>query len=66
MDENVSPTMSPIYLGIWMTSAMMGPALGFTLGGAFLKIYTDVDLVREYLMDPFNAVPWRPKVSGKE
>lgn len=47
LDENVSPQMSPIYLGIWFTFATMGPALGFAIGGAFLKVYTDIDMVRQ-------------------
>ena len=45
MDENVAPKNSPIYLGIWFTSSLIGPGLGFLVGGNFLRIWTDLKLV---------------------
>ncbi|XP_049773044.1 solute carrier organic anion transporter family member 4A1 isoform X2 [Schistocerca cancellata] len=42
IDENVSKKMSSVYLGIYYTTAIIGPALGYVLGGQLLKIYTDV------------------------
>ncbi|XP_013775144.1 solute carrier organic anion transporter family member 4A1-like [Limulus polyphemus] len=42
LDENVSTKMSSVYLGIYYTMAIIGPALGYILGGQFLEIYTDI------------------------
>lgn len=41
IDENVSKKMSSVYLGIYYTTAIVGPALGYVLGGQLLQIYTD-------------------------
>ncbi|XP_059480522.1 solute carrier organic anion transporter family member 4A1 [Neocloeon triangulifer] len=42
IDENVSKKMSSVYIGIFYTMAILGPAIGFVLGGQLLSIYTDV------------------------
>lgn len=42
LDEIVSTKMSSVYIGIFYTMAIIGPAMGYILGGEFLKIYTDV------------------------
>uniref|UniRef100_A0A1A9WM39 Solute carrier organic anion transporter family member n=1 Tax=Glossina brevipalpis TaxID=37001 RepID=A0A1A9WM39_9MUSC len=41
IDENVSKKMSSVYLGIYYTMAMMGPAIGYVVGGQLLLVYTD-------------------------
>ncbi|XP_030021083.2 solute carrier organic anion transporter family member 4A1 isoform X1 [Manduca sexta] len=41
IDENVSKKMSSVYLGVYYTMAVVGPALGYVLGGQMLTIYTD-------------------------
>ncbi|XP_018053910.1 PREDICTED: solute carrier organic anion transporter family member 4A1 isoform X1 [Atta colombica] len=41
LDENVSKKMSSVYLGVYYTMAIIGPALGYVVGGELLKIYTD-------------------------
>ncbi|KAL4713814.1 hypothetical protein ACJJTC_015468 [Scirpophaga incertulas] len=41
IDENVSKKMSSVYLGVYYTMAVVGPALGYVVGGQMLKIYTD-------------------------
>ncbi|XP_020290846.1 solute carrier organic anion transporter family member 4A1 isoform X6 [Pseudomyrmex gracilis] len=41
LDENVTKKMSSVYLGIYYTMAIIGPALGYVVGGELLKIYTD-------------------------
>ncbi|XP_030080317.1 solute carrier organic anion transporter family member 4A1 [Drosophila hydei] len=41
LDENVSTKMSSVYLGIYYTMAIIGPAVGYVLGGQLLLIYTD-------------------------
>lgn len=45
LDENVSKKMSSVYLGIYYTTAVIGPALGYVIGGELLKIYTDFMVV---------------------
>lgn len=44
LDENVPTKMSSVYIGIYYTMALLGPALGYLLGGQLLKIYTDIDI----------------------
>ncbi|XP_053572040.1 solute carrier organic anion transporter family member 4A1 [Bombina bombina] len=41
LDENVKLSYSPVYIGIFYTAAIIGPAVGYLLGGFFLNIYTD-------------------------
>ncbi|XP_034253662.1 solute carrier organic anion transporter family member 4A1 [Thrips palmi] len=41
IDENVSKKMSSVYLGIFYTMAVVGPAMGYVLGGQLLRVYTD-------------------------
>lgn len=41
LDESVPIKMSSLYLGIFCAMAVVGPALGYVLGGQFLKIYID-------------------------
>ncbi|XP_028034167.1 solute carrier organic anion transporter family member 4A1-like isoform X1 [Bombyx mandarina] len=41
IDENVSKKMSSVYLGVYYTMAVVGPAMGYVLGGQMLTIYTD-------------------------
>ncbi|XP_062041495.1 solute carrier organic anion transporter family member 4A1-like [Lepus europaeus] len=42
LDENVKSSHSPIYIAIFYTAAILGPAAGYLMGGALLTIYTDV------------------------
>ncbi|XP_054920734.1 solute carrier organic anion transporter family member 4A1-like isoform X2 [Dermacentor andersoni] len=44
MDDNLTPQKSSWYIGIYYTAAIMGPGVGFILGGIFLGIYTDVSV----------------------
>ena len=46
LDENVTRKNSGIYLGIFYAVATLGPGVGFLLGGYFLSIYIDTNLVR--------------------
>ncbi|XP_026758788.2 solute carrier organic anion transporter family member 4A1 isoform X2 [Galleria mellonella] len=41
IDENVSKKMSSVYLGVYYTMAVVGPAVGYVLGGQILNVYTD-------------------------
>lgn len=42
LDENVKSTYAPIYIGIFYTAAIVGPAAGYLLGGYFLNIFTEI------------------------
>eukprot|EP00794_Sanderia_malayensis_P000567 gene567-1225_t len=41
LDENVNPKVSPIYLGVWLSTTFLGPGLGYIVGGTFLKMFTN-------------------------
>jgi hypothetical protein len=41
IDENVGTDSSAFYLGVFYTMAILGPALGYSIGGQFLNIHTD-------------------------
>lgn len=57
LDENVSTKMSSVYIGIYYTMAVFGPALGYILGGQFLKIYTDIGVDTDRLgLTPSSTV----------
>ncbi|XP_068118988.1 solute carrier organic anion transporter family member 4A1 [Hyperolius riggenbachi] len=42
LDENVKSNYSPVYIGIFYTAAIVGPAVGYLLGGFFLNMYTEI------------------------
>ena len=41
IDDIVHPKRAPIWLGIFYALAVIGPALGFGIGGGFLRLYVD-------------------------
>ena len=43
LDESVPRLSAPMFIGIFQTFFVVGPALGYLLGGFFLSIYTDID-----------------------
>ena len=45
LDESVSKKNSPMYIGIFQTLFVVGPAIGYIVGGKFLDFYTDLDTV---------------------
>ncbi|RWS23093.1 solute carrier organic anion transporter family member 4A1-like protein [Leptotrombidium deliense] len=47
IDENVSSKMSSMYLGIFYTMAIIGPGVGYIVGGQLLQIYVDFLYVNE-------------------
>ncbi|KAK3749556.1 hypothetical protein QZH41_019697 [Actinostola sp. cb2023] len=57
LDENVPPKDMPIYLGIWFASSIMGPGLGFLLGGATLTVFVDVQQPEGMNLNP-KDVRW--------
>ncbi|PNI36372.1 SLCO4A1 isoform 2 [Pan troglodytes] len=42
LDENVKSSCSPVYIAIFYTAAILGPAAGYLIGGALLNIYTEM------------------------
>ncbi|XP_061113706.1 solute carrier organic anion transporter family member 4A1 isoform X1 [Conger conger] len=47
LDENVKSSYAPVYIGIFYTAAVVGPAAGYLLGGLFLNMYTEIHLMTE-------------------
>uniref|UniRef100_A0A674C6Z3 Solute carrier organic anion transporter family member n=1 Tax=Salmo trutta TaxID=8032 RepID=A0A674C6Z3_SALTR len=47
LDENVKSSYAPVYIGIFYTAAIVGPAAGYLLGGYFLNIYTEIHMMTE-------------------
>lgn len=45
LDENLPVRSSSMYIGIYYAFAIVGPAVGYLAGGAFLNIYVDVNQV---------------------
>lgn len=43
LDENVPQVSSSLYLGFFFGLSVLGPAIGFVLGGSLLRIDGDVD-----------------------
>ena len=41
LDDLVWPRKTPIFLGVFYIATVLGPALGFVLGGTWLQIYVD-------------------------
>ena len=46
IDDNVHPKSCAVYLGIFYAAAIIGPGIGFTVGGAVLSKYVDLKMVR--------------------
>ncbi|XP_055228334.2 solute carrier organic anion transporter family member 4A1 isoform X3 [Gorilla gorilla gorilla] len=42
LDENVKSSCSPVYIAVFYTAAILGPAAGYLIGGALLNIYTEM------------------------
>nr|XP_021409245.1 solute carrier organic anion transporter family member 4A1 [Lonchura striata domestica] len=54
LDENVKTNYSPVYIAVFYTAAILGPAAGYLVGGMFLNIYTEIG--RETDMAPENTL----------
>nr|XP_036862344.1 solute carrier organic anion transporter family member 4A1 isoform X2 [Manis javanica] len=42
LDENVKSSYSPVYIAVFYTAAILGPAAGYLIGGALLNLYTEM------------------------
>nr|XP_060627962.1 solute carrier organic anion transporter family member 4A1 [Anolis sagrei ordinatus] len=54
LDENVKSNYSPVYIAIFYTAAILGPAAGYLVGGVFLNIYTEIG--RQIDLTPDNTL----------
>ncbi|NWH15306.1 solute carrier organic anion transporter family member 4A1 isoform X1 [Grus americana] len=54
LDENVKTNYSPVYIAVFYTAAILGPAAGYLVGGMFLNIYTEIG--REIDISPENTL----------
>ena len=43
LDENIERKNSPMFYSIFLTFGILGPAIGFIVGGIFLSMHTDFD-----------------------
>ncbi|KAH8039261.1 hypothetical protein HPB51_005507 [Rhipicephalus microplus] len=56
LDQNTPSSSASIYMGIFYATSVLGPAMGFLLGGYFLSKYTDITADSSKLgMDPSSA-----------
>ena len=51
LDESFDKISAPLYIGIFQTFFVVGPAIGFVMGGSLLSLYVDFDVVNEI---PYN------------
>lgn len=42
IDENVSPEIAPMYIGVWYIATFFGPGVGYLAGGTLMNIYVDL------------------------
>ncbi|XP_041473854.1 solute carrier organic anion transporter family member 4A1-like [Lytechinus variegatus] len=54
MDENLHAKDFGFYLGIFNAVNAAGPAIGYALGGVYLRIYTDFHVMDSALVSPNN------------
>ncbi|KAL1484172.1 hypothetical protein MTO96_011524 [Rhipicephalus appendiculatus] len=56
LDQNTPSASASTYMGIFYATSILGPAMGFLLGGYFLSKYTDITADSSKLgMDPSSA-----------
>lgn len=61
LDENVPQRSSSFYIGIFYALTIVGPAIGYLAGGAFLNFYVDVNTVDP---DSVTLTPDSPRWVG--
>lgn len=52
IDENVHPKSCPVYFGVFFAAAIVGPGLGFLVGGAMLSNYVDLEMPKGFHITP--------------
>ncbi|XP_067934686.1 solute carrier organic anion transporter family member 4A1-like [Watersipora subatra] len=61
LDDNLLPSTTSLYVAIFYSLSILGPAVGFLLGGVFLNIYTDAASID---VDQLQLSPSNPKWVG--
>ncbi|XP_023149195.2 solute carrier organic anion transporter family member 4A1-like [Amphiprion ocellaris] len=56
LDENVNSNYAPVYVGVFYTAAVVGPAAGYLLGGYFLNTFTEIHLTTEITPEDPNWI----------
>ncbi|XP_071437309.1 solute carrier organic anion transporter family member 4C1 isoform X2 [Pithys albifrons albifrons] len=51
IDDSVSKHKSSIYIGIGYAMSLLGPAIGYVLGGQLLNIYIDIQIPKSMIVD---------------
>ncbi|XP_063278855.1 solute carrier organic anion transporter family member 4C1 [Prinia subflava] len=51
IDDSVPKHMSSLYIGIGYAMSLLGPAIGYVLGGQLLKIYIDIQIPESTKVD---------------
>ena len=54
MDEAVGPKSSPVYIAIFQMWLVIGPALGYVIGGQLLLVHTD--LIQDSQLSPASSL----------
>lgn len=42
LDDSVDPSLYPVYIGVYYMGALIGPAIGFIIGGKLLNVFTEL------------------------
>lgn len=58
VDDNVSSRQFGTFMGIYQSIVVVGPSLGYIIGGAFLNIYTDLNVDENSLNIDVNSPLW--------
>ena len=45
LDDSVRKTLSPLYISIFQTWFVIGPAIGYVVGGELLKVYLKITIL---------------------
>ncbi|XP_005533017.1 PREDICTED: solute carrier organic anion transporter family member 4C1 isoform X1 [Pseudopodoces humilis] len=51
IDDSVPKHMSSLYIGIGYSMSLLGPAIGYVLGGQLLKVYIDIQIPESTKVD---------------
>ncbi|NXB78858.1 SO4C1 protein, partial [Donacobius atricapilla] len=63
IDDSVPKHMSSLYIGIGYAMSLLGPAIGYVLGGQLLKVYIDIQMPKRqdttyFIYDPRWLGAW--------
>ncbi|ESO98163.1 hypothetical protein LOTGIDRAFT_239068 [Lottia gigantea] len=61
LDDSVSSSNTPLYIGILYCCSILGPGIGYIIGGQFLDLYVDFDVMDT---SSLNVTPEDPRWVG--